>query len=364
MKDQPELIEIEPTKGCNLKCRMCHVAFMKEPVEYLDLSRILDFTFLRGKTVILGSVFEPFIHPEINRLIDILNKQNCKLVIITNAHNLHKKNIPAIFDSDLDAVTFSFDGIKRNTYESIRIGGNFDRTLDNIASFRSAYSGRETFFAINSTVMLNNLEEVPSAPSFWEGYNFDLIRFISMVIREESEFLKKNSLWSRKEEYFQALNEAAYSIDKSNYKIAISSPYFESPAGKSKWGNRVKSGVFRGENGHPYKNQRLYHREFEYGAGDGMGFPCKSPFVSARIIWDGSVNLCHRMPVGSLYQNTFKEIWSGQRANELRRQVKGENDLCNNCDYFRFCINSHYIDLNDMNNYFSENVRNLSRVEV
>ena len=355
MDHQAVLIEIEPTRGCNLKCRMCHVAFMREAPQFLNLDRISDFTFLKGKTVILGAVFEPFLHPEINRLIDILNKHRCKLVIITNARNLHKKKIPAIFDSNLEAITFSFDGITESTYEEIRVGGNFNQTLENIGNFRSAFSNKDTFFAINYTVLLNNMNEVPLAPSFWESYNIDLLRFISMVIRNESEFLEKNSLWTKREIFFQALNDAAKLIDESNYKISIMSPYFESQQAKKDWGDRIQGGVFHSRGAS--NAQRIYHREFEYGASDGMTFPCRSPFVATRITWDGLVNLCHNRPVGDLYQNTFEEIWNGHQAQELRNQVKNNNDICDNCDYFRFCINSHYIDLNDVNNYYDKNMR-------
>ena len=355
MDHQAVLIEIEPTSGCNLKCRMCHVAFMKEVPQYLDLDRVASFEFLKGRTVILGAVFEPFIHPEINRLIDILNQQMCRVVIITNARNLHKKKIPAIFDSDLEAVTFSFDGITKATYEKIRVGGNFDQTLENIENFRVALSGRETFFAINYTVLKSNMNEVSLAPSFWESYNIDLVRFLSMVVRNESEFLEKNSLWSVREQYFQALNKAAKSIDELNLKISITSPYFESLDAKNIWGDRVKGGVFQSRTSP--RTQRVYHREFEYGESQGMTFPCKSPFVAVRITWDGIVNLCHNRPVGNLYQKTFNEIWNGRRAQELRDLVTCGNDLCNNCDFFRFCINSHYIDLNDLNNYYDKNMR-------
>lgn len=355
LKDVPSLIEIEPTSGCNLKCRMCHVSFLKQVSEFLDLNQVKDFSFLKGKTVILGAVYEPFIHPEINKLIGILNRQGCRLAIITNAKNLHKKNIPAIFESDLESVTFSFDGVTKNSYEEIRKGGNYDQTLENIKNFRTAFSDRDTFFAVNSTVLLNNLSEVPLAPAFWEEYGIDLIRFISMVIRNKSEFLEKNSLWERRNDFFQRLDQAAQSIDESNYNVSISSPYFQSKQAKEKWLDRVNNGVFQSKKSD--RKQRIYHREYEFGASYDMSFPCKSPFVAARVTWDGNVNICHNIWVGNLYENTFEEIWDGKDAKEHRQRVLNDTSFCDNCDFFRFCINSHYIDLNDIDNYYDKNMR-------
>jgi radical SAM protein with 4Fe4S-binding SPASM domain len=334
---------------------MCHVAFLNEKPEFLDLDRITDFSFLKDKTVILGAVFEPFIHPEINKLIDILNRQSCRLVIITNAKNLHKNSLVAIYEADLDSVTFSFDGITQASYEAIRKGGNYHQTLKNIDRFRIAFSKQNTFFAVNYTVMSSNLNEVAKAPAFWEEYDIDLIRFISMVVRNESKFLEQNSLWDKRASFFQALDLAAESVEKSDYRISISSPYFQSLQAREKWPGRLKEGVFKSKKACRF--QRLYHREFEYGAMSGMEFPCRSPFVAARITWDGTVNLCHNVAIGNLYHKTFTQIWNGQRAETYRNQVFTNKNICMNCDYFRYCINSHYIDLNNRENYYDKNMR-------
>lgn len=58
-----------------------------------------------------------------------------KLVIITNGHNLNRKEIPALFESDLDMVTFSFDRITKENYEEIRVGGKYSSTFENIEKF-------------------------------------------------------------------------------------------------------------------------------------------------------------------------------------------------------------------------------------
>ena len=48
---------------------------------------------------------------------------------------LNRKNITAIFESDLERVTFSFDGISKSTHEHICRNGNFDQTSENIEDF-------------------------------------------------------------------------------------------------------------------------------------------------------------------------------------------------------------------------------------
>ena len=167
MIETPSYIELEPTLGCNLRCRMCHVSFMDSKVQYLDIEGV-DLSFCRNKIVSIGGLYEPCIHPNINLLIDKLNNFNAEIIILTNGHNLNRKEIPALFDSNLKQVNFSFDGIRKNIYEEIRVGGNYERTLDNIIGFRDSFSNTDTYFSINYTVMKSNLHEVSRAPIFWE----------------------------------------------------------------------------------------------------------------------------------------------------------------------------------------------------
>jgi radical SAM protein with 4Fe4S-binding SPASM domain len=350
--DLPDFYELEPTRGCNLKCRMCHVSFMTDPVAYMDIDAIKDFSFLKGKTVSIGAVFEPCIHPKINKLIDILNQNECKLVLITNGHNLHKKQIPALFESNVEAITFSFDGITKESYELVRVGGNFERTLDNISSFMNGFHNKDTIFSVNYTVLKCNLEEVPDAVEFWNKRDMDLIRFIASVTREDNEFLKENSMWENRKRYFELLDRSAEYVIDNKTKISVSSPYFESEPARIKFGDHVEKGVVSFDQEH-VRLPKLYPRFFQYGADFGMTFPCKSPFVAARMIWDGSVMLCHNHVVGNLYENSFEEAWNSRAADELRQSVVENHKLCDKCDYFRLCINSHYVDLDKKENYFS-----------
>lgn len=343
MVEPPQFIELEPTFGCNLRCRMCHVSFMKGKIQYLDLDRV-DLSFCRDKTVSIGAIFEPCIHPQINRLIDTLNKLNAEIVIITNGHNLDKKEIPALFDSNLKRVYFSFDGISQDTYEEIRVGGNFERTLDNITRFRDSFSNSDTYFSVSFTVMKSNLHEVSRAPLFWEVTNFDGLGFITMVVRELDEYILENSLWNVRESYFEQLELARQSVLENNLKISISAPYLTQKYD-------LKDDVVL--SGNP--NQKIpvgYQKLFQYGSDHGVIYPCKSPFVAARILYDGSVFVCHDRNIGNLYESDFDNLWNGPHAAEVRATVQTSTTLCDRCDYFKYCISGFQLDSDVLENYF------------
>jgi radical SAM protein with 4Fe4S-binding SPASM domain len=55
--------------------------------------------------------------------------------LATNATLLNEKKAYAIIDAGLDFITFSFEGVDKETYESIRIGANYESVLENILRF-------------------------------------------------------------------------------------------------------------------------------------------------------------------------------------------------------------------------------------
>jgi len=212
----PELIEIEPTLGCNLRCVMCHVSYMDGKVKSLDLGTLERISFLEGRHVIIGSVFEPTIHPRFNDLIDRLNRNRNRIELITNGTRISKLDAPALYDSDLAIVTFSFDGIRKDTYESIRRNADYDRTLKNILYFRERFRERPTYFALNSTMMRKNLGETWETVDFWDRHGFDVARLIFMVVRDSNAELIRESLYPVRDAAFAVLDQLPFPATASD----------------------------------------------------------------------------------------------------------------------------------------------------
>jgi radical SAM protein with 4Fe4S-binding SPASM domain len=349
--DDLRLIDFEPVRGCNLRCRMCHVSFMKEKVKYMDLEGV-DFSFCAGKVVTIGAVFEPFIHPKINDFIDSLNKVGARLIIITNGHNLNKKEIPALFESDLEMVTFSFDGISKDSYEEIRVGGNYNRTLENIEKFISHHKPRGAKFAVNYTVLKKNLNEIEEAPKFWADRGVDLLRFIGMVVRENDDYLLNNNLLNLQEEYSKVLRNSIETIKKYQLSISISNPRF-----REWFPEKCSDGIFNLKQGAGKQEFISVHHKYEFNDKSPIGNSCSSPFTTARIDYDSNVYLCHNQKIGNLKSASFADIWESKQATSLRKRLIVTNELCNKCDYFKLCINSHYLDTTAPENYFSNDFK-------
>ena len=180
----PEMIEVEPTQSCNLRCRMCHVSFMPpEKPQLLDVEVFGRLKALRGAYVSIGSGFEPMLHPEFPRILGQLDELGGPIQLITNGTYCTKENIEALHAANLYLITFSFDGAQRETYERVRRRAHFDDVMDKIRATRSAFAGRETYFAVNNTVLRSTLHETIEAIDFWDREDFDVLRFLIMVVR-------------------------------------------------------------------------------------------------------------------------------------------------------------------------------------
>jgi radical SAM protein with 4Fe4S-binding SPASM domain len=78
---------------------------------------------------------ESLLHESFYDMIKYAKQNSVVLKLHTNATLLNKKNAIRILESGLDFISFSFDGIDKETYERIRVGAKYEKTIDNIARF-------------------------------------------------------------------------------------------------------------------------------------------------------------------------------------------------------------------------------------
>jgi MoaA/NifB/PqqE/SkfB family radical SAM enzyme len=179
----PKLIEIEPTFTCNLRCRMCHVSYMAQDSQPVFPAELLEkLAGLTGAEILLGSNFEPTMNKGFAQMVRTLTRFGLRIELITNGTLLNGEVLEALADADMRLLVVSFDGARKQTYEYIRRRANFEQTLERIITAKERMAQR-TLFALNSTVMRANVDEVSQSVALWDGVGFDQIRFIDMVVR-------------------------------------------------------------------------------------------------------------------------------------------------------------------------------------
>lgn len=172
----PKNLMIELTNACNLRCVMCYNRLMKRKKGFMDAGTyglILDNAKEIGiKMVGLYTTGESFLHPQIFDFIKLAKEKGFEYVYVTtNGTVLNEEKIKKIFDSGLDSLKFSIDGTSKESYEKIRIGGNFEVLYNNIKMLRERRDALKSKLKIYASFVLvnDNYHELKKFKEFWKG---------------------------------------------------------------------------------------------------------------------------------------------------------------------------------------------------
>jgi len=130
----PWCIEIETSTACNLKCVMCEHTYWHEPPKFMtfdQFKRVID-QFPRLKRVGPSGIGNAFLNPDYPRMLEYLKKRNCYVEIFESCALLKERDIQTLVDLEIDKIWVSIEAATKDTYEKIRVGGNFEKTLSNI----------------------------------------------------------------------------------------------------------------------------------------------------------------------------------------------------------------------------------------
>ena len=349
----PKLIEIEPTLTCNLRCTMCHVSYEATESRPVFPAELTDrLAGLAGVDILLGSNYEPTINKGFPQIVRSLTRHGLRIELITNGTLLDEESVDALAEANVRLLVISFDGAQKETYERVRRRANYEKALDRIFAAKARIAP-ETLFAVNSTVMRTNLEEIGPSVALWDRAGFDQIRFIAMVARHPE--MEPETLFPVRDRFHANLDAAGEELIASRRRISMASSYFNTSLLRSRYPDNVHGPIV--SSGHPgMRPVPELRAEHQLGPGPGMTWPCRSPWTFARILPTGHVQLCFKYIVGNLHQQSFKDIWFGPKATAVRRRVAEDTGICPMCEHYRFCLKGGSVDTNQERSFASEHL--------
>jgi len=135
----PVRLWIETTSICNLRCVMCpNKDLKKEEKGFMNpvlFRKIIDEA--RGFAFDANLIHrgEGLLHPGFPSLVEYAHAAGIRTKFHTNATLLNEEMARRLIGAGLDQISFSFDGYDAKTYESVRVNGDFEKTLRNIVRF-------------------------------------------------------------------------------------------------------------------------------------------------------------------------------------------------------------------------------------
>jgi radical SAM protein with 4Fe4S-binding SPASM domain len=138
----PKVILIDTVSYCNLRCSMCVHKDMKRKKGVMPwhlFTKIIDEIAEEDKNVRVWMVFfgEALLlkrrRPSIFDMIAYAKAKGLTDVVLnSNANLLDHEAGKGLIESGLDAIYIGIDAIKPETYAKVRVGGNYEKTVNNV----------------------------------------------------------------------------------------------------------------------------------------------------------------------------------------------------------------------------------------
>ena len=182
LTDFPIYLLVEPASMCQLRCVMC---FQKDEnlsgkgnrenmglIPWELFTRIVDEAAAKGcGAMTFAARGEPTIHKRFPEMLQYaVNAGILDVKANTHANNLTEEMIHRILASGVNEIVFSVDAATKETYEQIRVNGDFDKVVKNVRLFHEI---RERDYPDSPTVTLisgckvRDDQDIDQMTAFW-----------------------------------------------------------------------------------------------------------------------------------------------------------------------------------------------------
>ncbi|MBF0463743.1 MAG: radical SAM protein [Nitrospirae bacterium] len=142
-----EFITADITDNCNLRCPFCpvtHKGLMDNGFMTIEtFTKVISFLpYLPAASFYLSSLYEPTLHPELAKFLELIPLQLRKRVLFTTnlAANLSDNILVAMSKSGIHHINILADTLNPSLYPKLRKGGIFDRFINNLERLASLFS--------------------------------------------------------------------------------------------------------------------------------------------------------------------------------------------------------------------------------
>lgn len=211
----PEVILIDNCNACNLRCSMCDHKNMKKyrKVQLMDMGlyrKLIDEIAIENLEARVWEIFfgDPFMCRDMPARIRYGKKKGLTDVVLnTNGVLMSHAKAQAVIEAGLDAMYVGIDASTKDTYDRIRIGGNFSKVVKNALQYRNLLdvygNGNQKLF-IQFVISDINEHEVEDFKAFWkrEDINVKVRPKVSWAGLVDASNLQENAKVKRKPCYW------------------------------------------------------------------------------------------------------------------------------------------------------------------
>lgn len=324
----PEVLHIDLTNRCNFNCIACwcRSPLLRDkamPEWERKLSLPLDLVKgifddlacmggLRQVKIVGGG--EPFMHPDILQVIRYIRQKGRGIEIDINSNfSLVNESIAReLFDLGVDSFTISLWAGTPATYARVHPNQSEDtfnkikNTLARVDSMKKAAGSARPRVTFHNVIFNLNYMDIRDMINFALEVSADNIQFVPVdTVKGKTETLLLDS--AQRLELLSSLRDIRKNYTPENRLYKDDSGRMVTLSDFDSFINRV---------------ERINMSTGAYDEDVVELYPCYAGWLFARVMATGDVVPCckgHRMPMGNLYKNSFRDIWFSDIYNEFRR---------------------------------------------
>jgi len=173
----PIHVDIELSSYCNLKCTMCphgdkNIELEQGFIDTVLAKKIIDECGRYGVASLkFSGRGEAMLHPD---FVDLIKHAKAAglldIMFNTNGLNLTEEIARELVNSQIDLIIISIDGASKETYEKIRVGGDFETLVNNInylVNYRKKIKARKPMIRLQFVKMQENMHEFEAYQKMW-----------------------------------------------------------------------------------------------------------------------------------------------------------------------------------------------------
>jgi radical SAM protein with 4Fe4S-binding SPASM domain len=305
----PGYLVIDITNSCNLNCIACWtfspllgdespgLEWKRQQLPFEVIRKLIDdLDEIGTKEIRLTGGGEPFSHPNIMEIIELIKEKGMICDVTTNFTLVNKEIIRRLIDFGIDNITASIWAGTPETYVKThpnQTEKTFYRIKENL-KFLNEAKDEKTKVVIANVIFNLNYHEIEKMVDFGIETNSDEIYF---TLIDPIENATDSLLLNKKQQGI--LLKKIQKIKDKNPKIRI---------------DNIENLI-----------RRILNEEVNKGRYDSNiinKIPCYAGWLFARILANGDVSPCCRavkFPTGNINKESFKRIWNGEKQKEFRR---------------------------------------------